>query len=170
MSAYLKGILVWSVGPLKLSVRIPFYGYHLLWRSIIGPKGKYGGPTNPEICICPSPHRKIPLTCPLVIKPGRILKGDQKFTMTPKLPHLRSWWHCLHVSSSVLRITYLWSTHILIKVTLHLRLTKQLSWHSGKTFGLHTQTHTPTHPHTQKRHAGGVPEIFSVTKISLHAF
>ena len=49
MSAYLKGILVWSVGPLKLSVRIPFYGYHLLWRSIIGPKGKYGGPTNPEI-------------------------------------------------------------------------------------------------------------------------
>ena len=38
------------------------------------------------------PHRKIPLTCPLVIKPGRIPKGDQKFTMNPNLSHLWSWW------------------------------------------------------------------------------
>ena len=40
----------------------------------------------------PTPHRKIPLTCPLVIKPGRIPKGDQKFTMNPNLSHLWSWW------------------------------------------------------------------------------
>ena len=39
-----------------------------------------------------APHRKIPLTCPLVIKPGRIPKGDQKFTMNPNLSHLWSWW------------------------------------------------------------------------------
>ena len=58
MSVFIKGLFACSVGPLKLSLRISSFGYHLLsWRSITGPNFKPGGLTNPEISrargICP---------------------------------------------------------------------------------------------------------------------
>ena len=47
---YLSGLLTCSVGPLKLSLRISSFGYHLVsWRAITGPNFKPGGQTNPEI-------------------------------------------------------------------------------------------------------------------------
>ena len=52
MSVFIKGLLACSAGPLKSSLRISSFGFHLLlWRSKIsgGQNFKCGGPANLKI-------------------------------------------------------------------------------------------------------------------------
>ena len=50
MSVFIRGLLLWSVGPFRSSVRVGSFGYHLLSRwSTTGPNFKSGGPANSEI-------------------------------------------------------------------------------------------------------------------------